>query len=192
MIFNTMEILEKIFGTKAKVKLMRLFLFNPDNIYSLEKIIERAKENPLLIRKELLNLSNIGLIKKKKRAGGWVLNEDFIYINELRYILLNIKLVQNSEIVKRFQKSGRIKLIVVAGIFIQNPDSRLDLLIVGDGMKKAYLENAVKTLESEIGKDLKYVWLNTEEFNYRISMYDKLIRDVLDFPHEKLVNRLNV
>ncbi len=54
------------------------------------------------------------------------------------------------------------------------------------------LENAVKTLEAEIGKELKYVWFDTNEFTYRVSMYDKLIRDVLDFPHEKILNRLNV
>ena len=28
----------------------------------------------------------------------------------------------------------------------------------------------------------------TEEYKYRISMYDKLVRDVLDFPHKKIID----
>ncbi len=198
---TTMEILEKLFGTTARVKLMRLFLFNLDTAYSVETIMERTKEVPRIVKKELALLASINLITKKKviskigdtkkKLPGWVLNQDFMYLNELKYLLLNTKLIGDSDMIKRFKKSGRIKLIILSGLFIQNTDSRLDLFIVGDGIKKGSIENVVKTLEAEIGKDLRYVWLSTEEFNYRVAMYDKLVRDILDFPHEKILNRFN-
>ncbi len=196
-----MEILGKLFGTAARVKMMRLFLFNPDTAFSREAITNRTKEPVGLIKREVALLSGTGLIReksvsvttpKKKKVNGWILNKEFMHIDELRQLLLNTTLVRNSDIIKRLQKSGKMKLIVLAGVFIQNADSRLDLFVVGDGIKKGTLESAVKTLESEIGKELKYVWFDTNEFTYRVSMYDKLIRDILDFPHEKILNRLNV
>ena len=33
-----------------------------------------------------------------------------------------------------------MKLVIVAGVFIKNNDSRVDLLIVGDNMKKRKIE----------------------------------------------------
>jgi len=83
-----------------------------------------------------------------------------------------------------FKKVGRVKFLAVSGIFIKNKDSRVDLLIVGDKLKKNKIEEGVKKLEAEIGMELVYAVFETKEFVYRLSMYDKLVRDILDFPHE--------
>jgi predicted nucleotidyltransferase len=73
---------------------------------------------------------------------------------------------------------------LISGIFIKNKDSRVDILVVGDRLRKSRVEEEVKKLEAEIGTELIYAVFETKEFNYRLSMYDKLIRDILDFPHE--------
>jgi hypothetical protein len=78
-------------------------------------------------------------------------------------------------------------MLVASGIFVQNTQSRLDLLIVGDHLKKNFIQKTVSILESELGKELSYVVFDTADFNYRVSMYDKLIRDVFDYPHERLI-----
>jgi len=203
-----MKILEKLLGGIPRVKLMRMFLFNPESAFDLKTIAERTKVPVSQVRKDLVHLYETGLIRKKsvlrfvparskktpakkKKCEGWILDTHFTYINELRQLVLNTTLMKNSDIIKRLHKSGKIKLIVLAGLFIQNPDSRLDLFVVGDGIKRVSLDNAVKTIESEIGKELRFISFETEEFFYRLSMYDKLIRDVLDFPHEKILNRLS-
>ena len=51
-------------------------------------------------------------------------------------------------------------------------------------MKRNKIEEEIKKLEAEIGTELVYAVFDTKEFIYRLNMYDKLIRDVLDFPHE--------
>ena len=83
-----------------------------------------------------------------------------------------------------FKKVGRVKLIIVSGVFIKNDDSRVDLLIVGDKMRKRKIEEGICKLEAEIGTELVYAVFDTKEFIYRLNMYDKLIRDILDYPHE--------
>jgi len=87
------------------------------------------------------------------------------------------------------KNAGQIKLIAIAGLFIQDPDSRLDLLVVGDKINSRSLENTLRNMEAEIGRELNYAFFETDDFEYRLSMYDKLIRDVLDYPHEMVVNK---
>ncbi len=44
----------------------------------------------------------------------------------------------------------------------------------------------------QIGKELNYSVLPTKEFLYRLRMRDKFIRDILDYPHEKILNKLDI
>ena len=60
-----MEILEKIFGSAAKVKIMRLFLFNPEIPFDLDKTTVRAKITPQAARLNIRMLEQAGLLKSK-------------------------------------------------------------------------------------------------------------------------------
>jgi len=190
-----METLSKLFGSETKVKMMRLFLFNPETVFTTKDIADRAKSDISKVRRELSNIEKTGMIRRKVAKGGkkgFVLDPQFSYLSPLQNFLINVEPLNPKEIIKRIGRLGNIKLIIIAGVFIQEPESRLDLLIVGDGIKKAALENTIKTLESEIGKELRYAQFTSEDFKYRLSMYDKLIRDILDYPHRKIVNRLPI
>ena len=132
------------------------------------------------------------VVTKKKRIRGWTLNEQFPYLEALKNLLLSSKPFKRDIITRRFHNAGRVKLLILSGIFIQNDQSRIDVLIVGDYLKKRVITNALKTIESEIGKELRYTILGTDDFLYRLGIYDKFIRDILDFPHEKLIDRIGL
>jgi hypothetical protein len=120
------------------------------------------------------------------------MNTQFPYLLPLQNFLINTEPLHSKELIKKITKLGSIKMLIVAGVFIQDPESRADILIVGDGVKKAVLENMMKDLEAEIGKELKYAYFTTEDFKYRLSMFDKLTRDILDYPHRKILNKLGI
>jgi hypothetical protein len=192
-----MEILGKLMGSETKVKIIRLFLFNPETVFETSVIAERVKEDVTKVRRELNGLKKIsfvrGRVKKhahKKSTPGFVMNQNFLYLTPLRTLLISGKPLQPKEILRKISSLGSVKLLVVAGVFLQNTDSRVDLLIVGDNLKKTSLEQMVKKLEAEIGTELRYAYFGTADFLYRFSMYDKLVRDILEYPHEKLVNKL--
>lgn len=188
-----METLGKLFGSETKLKVIRLFLFNPETMFETSAVAERAKSDISKVRRELSTLEKIGLIKRKNHPKkGFVLNQSFPYLLALQSFLLNIEPLSPKEILKRFTKLGSIKLVLVSGVFIQDPESRADILVVGDGLKKTNLENTIKTLESEIGRELKYAYFTTEDFKYRLSMFDKLTRDILDYPHKVVVDKLGI
>ena len=193
-----METLAKLFGSEAKVKIMRLFLFNPDHVFDTSDIAERVKSDPSKVRREVSVLEKMGLVKrrpthkKKKNGHGFIVDNQFAYLSPLQNFLINTEPLNPKEIVNKITRLGSIKLIIIAGVFIQEPESRADILIVGDNVKRAKLENLIKILESEIGKELRYAYFTTDDFKYRLSMSDKLIRDILDYPHRKVLNKLSI
>jgi hypothetical protein len=205
-----MDVLEKLFGSAAKVKIIKLFIFNPELAYDISQIAERSKVSKEITRKEISNLAEIGFIKQRfytkevkrqknrdiqiirKRVNGWTLDPKFPYIEAIQSFLSNINPFKHKYIVDKISRAGKIQLLIISGIFIKNPDSRADLLVVGDNLKQGQLDNIMRTIESEIGKEIRYAVFETSEFNYRYSMFDKLIRDILDYPHEKIINKLNL
>ncbi len=203
-----MDILSKLFGTEAKVKIMRLFMFNPDQPFGPSDISARAKVPLSVVKRETHLMRKMGMIKgksfsqttsvkkgkrvvtKKKRVGGWILNSAFPYLPALRNLLINIVLVKHSDIIRRLNGVGRIKLVIISGVFIHEDDSRIDLLVVGDAIRTSALENVVRGIEAEVGKELRYAAFETDDFKYRVSMHDKLVRDILDYPHRAILDRL--
>lgn len=177
-----MEILGKILGSPARVKVMRLFLLNKGKWFSNKEIARRSRVGADVVRRELKLLASIGFIKN--RAKDWSFNVPFLYASEIESLLINSDTLDKKSLADSFKKVGKVKLLLVSGIFIKNKDSRVDILIVGDKMKKNKIDEEVRKLEAEIGTELIYAIFNTKEFLYRLNMYDKLVRDILDFPHE--------
>jgi len=94
--------------------------------------------------------------------------------------------------VRKISTTGNIKLVLIAGVFLHNPDSRVDILIVGDHIKHGKLLSVISSIEAELGKELRYAVFETGDFQYRMGIYDKLIRDILDSQHEKILNKLGL
>jgi hypothetical protein len=205
-----METLSKLFSGEGRVKVMRLFLFNPELSFSLEQIMAKAKMSAKEAKLEIDVLEKSGMIKdkklvqvvevkkrgkvteKKKKVICWHLDSDFEYLLPLQNLLINTRPLRKEEILRRLSNVGKLKMVIVSGVFIQNPDSRVDLLIVGDNLKRGSIDRIVKTMEAEIGKELVFASFETPDFHYRLGMYDKLIRDILDYPHQKLLDKLNI
>ena len=205
-----MEILEKLFGGTGRVKIMRLFLYNPEKACTKEEISMRAKVSPREVAKEMLHLEKVGLVIKKsyieeiafvdKRTGkkkvskqkavGWVLNKSFEYLIPLQNLLINLNTLRHEDVAKKISSVGKIKLLVLAGIFIQDPSSRLDVLVVGDRLKRNAIEATMRNIEAELGKELRYAVFETEDFKYRMGVYDKLIRDVFDYSHTRVIDKI--
>jgi len=205
-----MDVLSTIFGSEARVKIMRLFLFNSEEIFDFLSIAKKSQVNKNIVRRETKILENAGLIlkksyikiiqkkkgkkiiNKKQKIQGYSLNQEFAYITALQQLLIKTKTLEGGEIVKRLGRAGKLKLVIVAGVFTQDKDSRVDMFVVGNNLKKSVLNNVVKSIEAELGKELVYVCFETTDYQYRLSMYDKLIRDVLDYPHQVLLDKTTV
>src|SRR3989344_7470251 len=168
-----MEILGKILGNLARVKIMRLFLLNRSKGFRSRDIIKRSRVSSDAVRKELKLLASVEFIKKRSSVSTeWYFNSSFKYADEFEDLLVRSESLNKQKLLSHFKKVGQVKLLIVSGVFIKNYDSRVDLLIVGDKMKKSKIEEVVRRLEAEIGAELVYAIFNTKEFIYRLNMYD--------------------
>ncbi len=205
-----MDILSALFGSEARIKIMRLFLFNGEGLFDLTDICLKSKVNSRVAKKELNTLEKAKLIKRKsfykisqkkngkkiveikKRTEGFFLNQEFKYMEPLKALLISTNILNGEKIVSKLSKAGKLKMVVVAGVFIQDNESRLDMMVVGNNLSKGVLNNVIKEIEAEIGKELIYSYFEQPDFQYRLGMYDKLIRDVLDYPHKVLLDKMSI
>jgi hypothetical protein len=183
-----MKSVSLIFGGEAKVKIMRLFIFNPSLTLTAAEVAQRAKERPNVARRELANLTKAGLLKK--RSKGYSLKSSYAYLPAIGNFLIDATPLSEKEIANKLSQVGNIKLILIAGVFLHDQDSRVDILIVGDNLKHGKITSIVSGIEAELGKEIRYAAFETVDFNYRLGIYDKLIRDILDSRHHKIINKL--
>lgn len=207
----TAVILEKLFGSSSRVKVIRFFLLNPKEILSQKEISRRCKIGNNVARREISFLKGIGFLKnksvtitdfiklkngktqgKKKKIEGLGLNELFPLLNPLKGLVVDAVAVNKEKIIKSLKSAGNMKLVIFSGFFLGREGSEMDLLVVGDGIKKALLESVLRKAETEAGKDIIYGFFETKDFLYRFGMNDRFIREMLDGPHEKAVNKLNI
>lgn len=193
-----MHILAKLFSSEALVKIMRLFLMNKESGFENKDVSKHCRTKPAATKREILLLQSIGFIRKasfyktikvrgketRRKVTGWFTNTEFPYIDSLFNLLITSKSIDKKDLVSRVRKTGKIKMLVVAGAFLKDEEARLDILAVGDNISQKKFENMVRSLESEIGKELRYSAFTIDEFKYRVSMYDKLVCDVFDYDHE--------
>ncbi|MCE9585342.1 hypothetical protein K8Q94_01850 [Candidatus Nomurabacteria bacterium] len=177
-----MDILAKLLGNQARVKIMRLFLSNKSKAFTPLDVAKRSRVAIDSVRREIRLLSSVGFVKK--RNDDWYFDMNFRYANEFESLLIKSDTFEHNVILDMFKKVGKLKFMVISGFFIKDKESRVDLLLVGDKLNKSKIEDNIKKMEAEIGKELVYAVFETKDFIYRLNMYDKLVRDILDFPHE--------
>lgn len=205
-----METLTALFGSHARVKIIRLFIFSQGVPLFLNEIVDRTKTRSLFVKRELAILLKADIIKKRnvskdiqvKRGKGmvtkrlkgtaYILNDKFPYLDPLKNLLTIASIQADESLARCFASSGRIKLLIAAGVFIQNWDSRVDLLIVGDELNLNKIEVIIKSVEAEIGKEIAYSAFDTQDFEYRLGIHDRLVRDILDYPHVSLIDKLDI
>lgn len=191
---TTMDSLAKLFGSPARVKLLRLFLFNEDLTFLTTEAAFRARLTKDVARKELTALTKAGILRKKtgKSPVGYSADKRFAHYDALRVFLRTTTDVSDSAIVTSFKKAGTVKLVVLSGLFTGALESKLDVLIVGDRMEERPLATAVHALEAELGRELRYACFTSEQFKYRLGVYDRLLRDVFDYPNRVIVDKIGL
>ena len=210
-------ILEELFDNPARVRLLKFFLHNPDKSFSLKELKKYLKVDGRSLKREAVKLNLIGILKSKaappktiivkkkfgkkfrkiaKRVSSkerlYFTSTQFYFYPELKSLVLKSSPISEKKLLARIKKLGKIKLAVLAGIFVNSEKSRGDLLIVGDGISQKKADKFLEDLEAEAGREISLIILETEEFQYRWRMFDRFLRDFLEYPHEKLINKLRL
>ena len=193
-----------LFGSGARVKLLRFFLFNPSKEFTFDEISRRARLVRRTARTEMNALERAEVIKKKQiyvqkegsdkkvRAQGYALNKNFPDLQSLQTFLFETAPINGKTVLNHLRKAGVIDFCVVAGIFVREFDQRLDVMLAMKKLSNTKIETAILSLESELGVEIRFAAFTSDDLMYRVGMYDKLTRDVFDYPHQILVDKIGV
>lgn len=197
------SILENLFGSRVRVKILKLLYRQHPNILTLPELSAKIQEPVFIARRELESLGDIGLVSRVKQntkglreRESYGLNSDFDFFKELKDLVLRPSPAETNHLVRRINSLGRIKMAVVAGIFVSQPDDMTydtpaDLFIVGDDVEKGKLTKFLKQLEAEMGTEIRFGVMGSDEFKYRYEMFDRFLRVLLEGPHRKIINKLS-
>ena len=126
------------------------------------------------------------------KAQGYVLNDKFPQLSSLQQFLFETAPINGKTVLKHLRKSGPLDFVAITGIFKRSFDGRLDIIIAMKKLDEHKVEIAMRSLEAELGIELRYAVFSSEDLLYRVGMYDKLTRDVFDYPHEILSDKIGI
>lgn len=182
--------LEKLFSSKARVKILTLFLKNPSEKYYVRQLTRKLNERINSIRRELDNLSKLGLLKSEKKdlKKFFYVNKEYNLFPELKSLISKATSAPRDEISKKLKKVGNIKYACLTGSFTKSP-AKVDLLIVGS-VKKPQLNAFIKELEKIQGHDIDYTVMDENEFKYRNELADKFLLSIINHNRINLLGKI--
>ena len=177
--------LKKIFGSGTRVKLFRQFLLNPDEEFFIRELTRKLNEQINSVRRELDNLKKIGFLrsKTKNRKKYYIANKDFIFFEELKGIIVKA-LSSTDSIARDIEKMGEVKVLALAGQFINKPTEAVDMLIVGNVDRErltSYINNDLRTK-----RPIKFTIMNEADYIYRLNCRDQFITAITQGPQSQV------
>ena len=189
-----MEQLARLFGSSARLKTLRLFLFNQDTAFTLAELAARTKLSKKVIRRELSELRTSGLVHTKGKyiPARYQTNQRFEHLSALDAFIRETTSVRPRGIITALKRAGTVRLVVLSGLFTGLVEPQIDLLVAGDHLEERVLAGVVRQLEAEFGREIRYASFTTADFRYRMEVHDRLLRDVFDYPHRLLVDNIGL
>jgi hypothetical protein len=205
--------IEQLFGSKTRVKLLQLFFANPNRSFYVREITRKIDEQINSVRRELSNLLSIGIITSDANNNRlyYEVNQKYDYYAPLAMIFGGLKSVPvtpkkasttdtktdekpktitvgaEHPMAKGIRATGRVDLALLTGQFTRDELSGVDLVIVGD-INQAKLDRFVEELEKAENKELRYTSMPLETYQYRLQINDRFISNLLGAKKQVIIN----
>ena len=201
------DFLGEFIGSQPRSKILRVFIFNQNETFTLGVAAKRAGVSSKTAQREVKALEKMGVLKRgrhititlangtKRQVKGtskiptWVINQDFKQLRAISGFVHEVSPIRFDTIVGALRKSGKVSAVILSGAFMGDDSRPADLLVALDSLNERRLEQTIRRLEPTFGREIRYAAFSTPEFRYRLTIQDKLIRDTLDFPHVVLLDK---
>jgi predicted transcriptional regulator len=183
--------LEQLFGSATRVKLLRLFYSNPDKSYFVRELTRKLEQRINSVRQELQNLEEIGIVEEtdKDRKKYYALKPDFPLFQELKSLMVKSQILLERDFALSISRLGAIKFMLLSGMFVGRIDLPTDLLIVG-AVDRTKMKNLLQKFQKYFDQDVRYTILTLKEYEYRQQVTDRFLFDILENKHIIIVDRL--
>lgn len=196
---------EQLFGSKTRVKLLQLFYSNPNRPFYVREITRKIDEQINSVRRELSNLLSIGIIKSENTNNKlfYEVNQKYEFYRPLQEIFgggVNkaagrkpaVADANADGIVDEGLKSvGHVDLAVYTGQFTRDDSAGVDVFLVGDVNANA-VQKFIDELEAKEDKSLRYTVMSLPDFQYRQTINDRFAVGIMSAKKQVLVDLHNL
>jgi len=196
--------IDALFGSKTRVKLLHLFLNHPGQSFYVREITRLIDEQINSVRRELANMLEVGVITSDSGDNKlyYQVNQRYDYYTALRAIFANEPINTNKPVaatdssvneqyLSAISGISALRLAILSGVLVKGSTSAVDVLLVGT-LSTAKVKAAMAIIEKLEGRELNYSVLPYEEFYYRLSVRDKFITEILASKHNVAIDKDNV
>ncbi len=200
--------LEKIFSSKARVKILKTFLLNPDKKYYIRQLSRELKLQVNSVRRELNNLEDFGLLvsvdnnstkidtlsnelekKNLQEKKYYWADKSFVLFSELKHLIIKSQILASESLVSKLKDICDPQFVLLSGIFVANDNSSTDILIVAD-LDKSKLVEIISDLELEMGREINFTLMDEAEFKYRQEIADVFLHSALNSRKIILIDKI--
>jgi len=192
---------DQLFGSKTRVKLLELFYSNPNRSFYVREITRKIDEQINSVRRELANLLNAGIIISETTNNKlyYEVNQEFEFFQPLSEIFgkgagnpaKKAKTDAHKAEDDELKALGNVEIALLTGQFTRDESSGIDLLIVGN-VNENQVHKYVAELEKKEGKEVRYAILSPSDFDYRVKIKDRFITTVLASKKQILADKNEV
>src|SRR6478735_3243203 len=194
--------IEQLFGSKTRVKLLQLFYSNPNRSYYVREITRQIDEQINSVRRELSNLLNVGIITSDntntKTKLYYEVNQKYEFYDAFQTIFgggakkKTTRAAKATDVVKQdahedLKALGHVDLAVYTGQFTRDESTGVDLVLVGDVNMNA-VTKYIGELEAKEGKDIRYTVMKLSDFTYRLQIKDRFVSQLITAKKQVLVD----
>lgn len=207
--------IEQLFGSKTRVKLLQLFYSNPNRAFYVREITRKIDEQINSVRRELANLLSIGIITSDATNNRlyYEVNQAYEHYKPLGMVFGGLPAPAETEakapkkadkqpapaaapkadvskehpMAKSFRGLGKVELALLTGQFTRDELSGIDVLMVGD-INQAKADKFMAELEKAENKELRYSVLPLDNYRYRLQINDRFINNVLGAKKQVIIN----
>lgn len=197
------NMIDALFGSKTRVKLLNLFLSHPGQSFYVREITRLIDEQINSVRRELSNMLEVGVITSDTAENKlyYQVNQDYEFYAPLRAIFANVppqesasdepKDEVNVTQISILSSVPALRLAIMSGALVKGSTSSIDLLLVGN-LSPAKVKTVIDAMEKNQGQELHYALLTYDEFYYRLSVKDRFVTEILNAKHVVAVDKDNV
>lgn len=177
--------LEELFVSRVRVKILQLFLASPDQLLHVREIVRRVDEEINAVRRELARMEKNGAVTSEWRANRrlYRFRKDYVFYPQLLGMVAKSTGL-GSNIIKGRAKLGRIKFAFLSTRFLKGGvagSEDVDLLIVGQIILPE-LQAIIADEQAKREAEINYSYMDEAEFQFRVRRRDPFILRVLIQP----------
>lgn len=184
---------ESLLDSKLKKRILAIFFAFPERSFYINEIREMIGAGSSKAPSVLRDLEKARVVKSttRKRKKYYQIDSRISWYEELATMVSDSKIPKTDLVSRRLKKLKTVQEVIITGIFCAEPNLEIDLLIVGKRPTAKTLDKILTDLENWAGQDISYAILEPEDFQHRVLMNDRFVRDILDNKHIKVVNKTN-